>query len=89
MFGVETCSFLPDDQSDRRDFARQGETSHRRFHAFGEQRAVELLKGSCGDAGQSGLGAELGRGPGVRGRPRSARAAGQQRAHADPGGGRG
>jgi hypothetical protein len=32
MFGVETHSFLPDDQGDRRDLARQGETRHRGLH---------------------------------------------------------
>jgi len=33
IFGVETDSFLPDQQSDRRDLARQGETRHRRLHS--------------------------------------------------------
>src|SRR5258706_11610173 len=45
MFGVETNSFLPDEQNDGRDLARQSEASHRRFHSFGEQRDVEILKG--------------------------------------------
>jgi DNA-binding XRE family transcriptional regulator len=35
MFGVETHSFLPNQQSDRRDLARQGKTRHRRFHPSG------------------------------------------------------
>src|SRR6266853_1179869 len=54
MFGVETSSFLPNEQSNGRDLARQGETSHRHFPSFGEQRGVESLKGSCGNTGQSG-----------------------------------
>jgi hypothetical protein len=54
MFGVETSSFLPDHQKDRRNLARRGETSHRRFHRFGEQSEVEILIGSCAHAGQSG-----------------------------------
>src|ERR1022692_692917 len=52
--GAQTCSFLPDDQSDRRDLARQSETSHRHFHPFGEQRGVEILKGSGCNASQGG-----------------------------------
>ena len=51
---VETCSFLPKDQSDRRDLARQRETSHRRFHPFGKQSGVEILKGSRRGTGQGG-----------------------------------
>src|ERR1022692_1155221 len=51
MFGVETCSFLPDNQNDRRDLARQGETSHRRFHPFGEQSGVEILEWSGNSSG--------------------------------------
>ena len=35
MFGVETNSFLPNQQSDGRDLARQGEARHRRFHPAG------------------------------------------------------
>jgi hypothetical protein len=35
IFGVETDSFLPDEQSDRRDLARQGEARHRGFHPIG------------------------------------------------------
>jgi hypothetical protein len=35
MFGVETDSFLPNEQSDRRNLARQGEPRHRRFHSSG------------------------------------------------------
>src|SRR5258708_11897928 len=45
MFGVETSSFLPNEQSNGRDLARQGETSHRHFPSFGKQRGVEILKG--------------------------------------------
>src|SRR2546422_5242124 len=42
VFGVETFSFLPQGQSDRRDLARQGETGHRGPHPFGEQRGLEI-----------------------------------------------
>src|SRR5579862_7675435 len=46
MFGVETHSSLPNDQSDGRDLARQGETRHRGLHPSGYQTGVELLKRS-------------------------------------------
>jgi len=36
MFGVETDSFLPHQQSDRRDLARQSEARHRGFHPSGD-----------------------------------------------------
>src|SRR5580700_1867586 len=54
MFGVETDSFLPNDQSDGCDLARQRETRHRHLHSFGEQSGVEILKGSWYDTGQGG-----------------------------------
>ena len=53
MFGVETYSFLPDQQSDGRDLARQREARHRRLHPFGNQSGVELLERS-GDGSGSG-----------------------------------
>ena len=46
MFGVEAHSFLPNDQSDGRDLARQGQTRHRGLHSPGYQTGVELLKRS-------------------------------------------
>src|SRR5216683_8411676 len=36
-------SFLPDDESDRRNLSRQGEASHCWLHAFGEQALVEIV----------------------------------------------
>ena len=54
MFGVETFSFLPQGQSDRRDLARQGETGHRGPHPFGEQRGVEIMERSGASAGRGG-----------------------------------
>ena len=44
MFGVETRSFLPDDQSDRGDLARQGESRHVRLHPSGHASFIEMLK---------------------------------------------
>jgi hypothetical protein len=35
MFSVETDSFLPNQQSDRRNLARQGEACHGRLHSSG------------------------------------------------------
>src|SRR6202166_3360315 len=55
MFGVETNSFLPNDQSDSRDLARQGETRHRWLHPFGHQSGVEIMKRS-GDGSGPGRG---------------------------------
>jgi hypothetical protein len=54
MFGVEAHSFLPDDQSDGGDFARQGETRHRWLHSFGKQSRVELLERSGDSGGPNG-----------------------------------
>src|SRR5579863_7104870 len=51
MFGVETNSFLPDDQSDGRDLARQGETRHRGLHALGDEGGVKLLERSGNGSG--------------------------------------
>jgi hypothetical protein len=44
MFGVETCSFLPYDQSNGCDLACQGQTRHGGLHPFGNESLVELLK---------------------------------------------
>src|SRR6266478_4642089 len=41
IVGVETCSFLPDNQGDRGNLPRQGETSHRWSHPFGEQGPIK------------------------------------------------
>src|ERR1700730_546594 len=54
MFGVEIRSFLPDNQRDRCNLPRQGETSHRWFRPLGEQRLVEIVERSRGDAGHGG-----------------------------------
>ena len=51
MFGVETCSFLPDDQDDRGNLPRQGEASHRWLHPLGKQRLVKMVERSSGNAG--------------------------------------
>ena len=44
MFGVEAYSFLPDDQRDRCNFARQRQASHLRPHPFGNESSIELLE---------------------------------------------
>ena len=54
MFGVETHSFLPDQQSDRRNLARQGQARHRRLHSSGHQSGVELLQRSGDGSGSGG-----------------------------------
>ena len=51
MLGVETCSFLPDDQRDRGNLPRQGEASHRWLHPFGKQSLVKIVERPCGNAG--------------------------------------
>src|ERR1700680_2348409 len=48
MFGVETNSFLPNDQRDGRNLARQGEARHRWLHASGNARLIEILQKSGG-----------------------------------------
>jgi len=45
MFCVETRSFLPNQQSDGRDLARQGEPRQMRFHSSGNGSLVEVWKG--------------------------------------------
>ena len=54
MIGVETYSFLPDDQCDRGNFPRQGETSHRWPPPFGEQVLVKIAKWSIAGASPHG-----------------------------------
>src|SRR5437762_2760433 len=54
FFSVETYSFLPDDQSDRRNLARQGKTRHRRLHSFGQQSLVEIVERPGTTAGLRG-----------------------------------
>jgi len=44
MLGIETCSFLPDDQRDRGNLPRQGEASHRWSHPLGKQSLVKIVK---------------------------------------------
>src|SRR4029077_16189489 len=55
MFGVEAHSFLPNNQSDGRDLASQGETSHRWLHSSGNASLVEILKRSA-DGSRPGRG---------------------------------
>src|SRR5260370_10898261 len=52
MLGVETCSFLPDDQRDRGNLPRQGEASHRWAHPLGKQSLVKIVERSGGNAGR-------------------------------------
>ena len=47
---VEAHSFLPDQQSDGGDLARQREARHRRLHAFSDQAGVEIVEGTLGAA---------------------------------------
>src|SRR6266567_5944096 len=47
------CSFLPKDESDRRNLSRQGEASHRWLHAFREQALVEVVERSLLAAGHT------------------------------------
>src|ERR1700747_3772958 len=54
MLGVETCSFLPDDQRDRGNLPRQGEASHRWLHTLGQQSLVEITERPSRDAGPGG-----------------------------------
>src|SRR5229473_6685919 len=54
IVGVETCSFLPDNQGDRGNLPRQGETSHRWSHPFGEQGLVKIAERSIAGAGSHG-----------------------------------
>src|ERR1700693_5215039 len=51
MFGVETNSFLPNEQSDGRDLARQGEPRQMWLHASGDAGLVKVLERSHGRGG--------------------------------------
>jgi len=44
MFGVETNSFLPDEQSDGRNLACEHESSHVQLNASGNTSYVEILE---------------------------------------------
>jgi len=44
ILGVETGSFLPEVQGDRRNLARQRQTGHLWTDALGQQGSIELLK---------------------------------------------
>src|SRR5271169_6398452 len=46
MLGVEARSSLPHDQHDGGNLPGQGQTGHLRPDALGQQRCVELLKGT-------------------------------------------
>src|ERR1700746_636748 len=52
MFSVETHSFLPNQQSNGCDLARQCETRQRGFHSPGQTSFVEILKRSRCRRGQ-------------------------------------
>src|ERR1700686_1955155 len=54
IVGVETYSFLPDDQSDRGNLPRQRGPSHRWSHPFGEQVLVKIAERSIAGAGPHG-----------------------------------
>src|SRR3989442_476349 len=54
LFWIETLSFLPNHQGDRRNLASQGEAGHGRLHPFGEQGDVEILKGPGRGTGHRG-----------------------------------
>ncbi len=54
MFRVETNSFLPNEQSDGRDLARQGETRQMRFHSSGNASLVEVLERPGGSSRSRG-----------------------------------
>ena len=49
--GVETHSFIPEDQRDRCNLPRQGQTCHGWPSALDEQSLVEIAEWSSGDAG--------------------------------------
>jgi len=52
--GVETYLLLPDDQSDRSNLPRQGETRHRWSSSFGKQGLVKITQGTSRGAGPHG-----------------------------------
>src|ERR1700680_2883705 len=54
MFGVEMNSFLPNQQSNGRDLARQREARHGWFHPSGHASLVEILKRSGGGSRSRG-----------------------------------
>ena len=54
LLRIETFSSLPNDQNDRRNLARQGQTSQRRLHPFGQQSAVEISERSSRGTGHRG-----------------------------------
>src|SRR5580693_4139261 len=54
MFCVETRSFLPNQQSDSRDLARQGEPRQVRLHASGNAGLVKVLQRSSGSSRSGG-----------------------------------
>ena len=54
MFCVETISFLPNQQSDGRDLACQGEPRQMRLHASGDAVLVEPLERSSGSSRSRG-----------------------------------
>ncbi len=54
LFCVETFLLLPKCQSNSRDLARQGQTSHLRPHPRGQQSRVEIIEWSRATAGPGG-----------------------------------
>src|SRR5580658_8092686 len=59
MLGVERDSFLPDEQSDRGDFARQRQPRHLRPDALGYQSRVEFLERARLGSGDDGYALEV------------------------------
>src|SRR5271167_642659 len=54
LFSVETFLLFPKCQSDGRDLARQGQTSHLRLHPIGQQSRVEIAERPRSTAGPGG-----------------------------------
>src|SRR3984893_5844041 len=54
MFGRWSSSFLPNDQGDGRNLARQGEARHRWLRASGHARLVEILERSASSSRSRG-----------------------------------
>ena len=54
MFSVEMRSFLPEDESDRRNLSRQCEARHGWLHPFPEQALVKILEWSLLATGHVG-----------------------------------
>src|SRR6266849_10143095 len=51
MIGVETYLLFPDDQHDRGNLPRQGQTCHRGLSSLGQQSLVKIMERSSNGAG--------------------------------------